>query len=201
RVPVPGGARRRAGAVGGLPARAGAPLPGGGRGRAHRLRVRGQERRGPRRRRGRRGRRRQRGRQPRRGRRDHGGPRAGLRAADLPGGRPVDPAERRGVPMASPLLAGDLSGFPPTYLVTAGFDPLRDEGEEFAKRLEEAGVPVALRRQQDLIHAFANMWSLGGRFQEAMSEAAGALRTGLYAGPRRRSSSGMPVRTMTFSTV
>src|SRR5690606_17333208 len=88
------------------------------------------------------------------------------------------PPERRGEPMASPLLAGDLSGFPPTYLVTAGFDPLRDEGEEFAKRLEEAGVPVALRRQQDLIHAFANMWSLGGRFQEAMSEAAGALRTG-----------------------
>src|SRR5690606_8407108 len=68
------------------------------------------------------------------------------------------PPERRGEPMASPLLAGDLSGFPPTYLVTAGFDPLRDEGEEFAKRLEEAGVPVALRRQQDLIHAFANMW-------------------------------------------
>lgn len=97
------------------------------------------------------------------------------------------PPERRGEPMASPLLAGDLSGFPPTYLVTAGFDPLRDEGEEFAKRLEEAGVPVALRRQEDLIHAFANMWSLGGRFQEAMSEAAGALRTGLYAGPRRRS--------------
>ena len=94
------------------------------------------------------------------------------------------PPERRSEPTASPLLAEDLSGFPPTYLVTAGFDPLRDEGEAFAKRLADAGVPVALRRQEDLIHAFANMWSLGGRFQEAMSEAAGALRTGLYAGPR-----------------
>src|SRR5215813_14946384 len=38
----------------------------------------------------------------------------------------------------SPLLAGDLSGMPPTYLVTAGFDPLRDEGEEFAERLAGA---------------------------------------------------------------
>ncbi|WUI01698.1 alpha/beta hydrolase [Spirillospora sp. NBC_00431] len=94
---------------------------------------------------------------------------------------------RRAEPAASPLLADDLGGFPPTYLVTAGFDPLRDEGEAFARRLEEAGVPVALRRQDDLIHGFANMWSLGGRFQEAMAEAAGALRTGLYAGPRRRS--------------
>ncbi|MGH3239145.1 MAG: alpha/beta hydrolase, partial [Spirillospora sp.] len=89
---------------------------------------------------------------------------------------------RRAEPSASPLLADDVSGFPPTYLVTAGFDPLRDEGEAFARRLEEAGVPVALRRQDDLIHGFANMWSLGGRFQEAMAEAAGALRTGLYAG-------------------
>ncbi|MFI0485823.1 alpha/beta hydrolase [Actinomadura sp. 9N215] len=97
---------------------------------------------------------------------------------------------RRADPSASPLLAADVSGFPPTYLVTAGFDPLRDEGEAFARRLEEAGVPVALRRQDDLIHGFANMWSLGGRFQEAMSEAAGALRTGLYAGPRRSKEQG-----------
>lgn len=95
------------------------------------------------------------------------------------------PPERRAEPEASPLLAGDLRGFPATYLVTAGFDPLRDEGEEFARRLAEAGVRVALRRQEDLIHGFANMWSLGGRFREALSEAAGALRTGLYAGPRR----------------
>ncbi|WP_433463235.1 alpha/beta hydrolase [Spirillospora sp. CA-128828] len=97
------------------------------------------------------------------------------------------PVERRAEVMASPLLAEDLSGFPATYLVTAGFDPLRDEGEAFARRLEESGVPVALRRQEDLIHGFANTWSLGGRFREAMSEAAGALRTGLYAGPRDRS--------------
>ncbi|WP_026404569.1 alpha/beta hydrolase [Actinomadura rifamycini] len=87
--------------------------------------------------------------------------------------------ERRKEPDASPLLAADVAGFPPTYLVTAGFDPLRDEGEEFAERLAGAGVPVALRRQDDLIHGFANMWGLGGRFREAMAEAAGALRTGM----------------------
>jgi acetyl esterase len=87
--------------------------------------------------------------------------------------------ERRTDPKASPLLADDLSGFPATYLVTAGFDPLRDEGEAFGERLREAGVRVAVRRQEDLIHGFANMWGLGGRFQEALAEAAGALRTGL----------------------
>ncbi|MBE1530265.1 alpha/beta hydrolase [Actinomadura algeriensis] len=86
---------------------------------------------------------------------------------------------RRAEPDASPLLAADVAGFPPTYLVTAGFDPLRDEGEAFAKRLADAGVPVALRRQEDLIHGFANMWGLGGRFREAIAEAAGALRTGV----------------------
>ena len=100
------------------------------------------------------------------------------------------PPERRTEPDASPLLAEDLSGFPPTYLVTAGFDPLRDEGEEFARRLAEAGVSVALRRQDDLIHGFANMWSLGGRFREAVAEAAGALRTGLYARPSVRGAPG-----------
>ncbi|MEU5881377.1 alpha/beta hydrolase [Spirillospora sp. NPDC047279] len=89
------------------------------------------------------------------------------------------PVAERKDPKASPLLAGDLSGFPPAYLVTAGFDPLRDEGEEFARRLADAGVPVVLRRQEDLIHGFANMTGLGGRFAEAVSEAAGALRMGL----------------------
>ncbi|MFI0449585.1 alpha/beta hydrolase [Actinomadura sp. 6N118] len=89
------------------------------------------------------------------------------------------PVERRTEVKASPLLADDVSGFPPTYLATAGFDPLRDEGEEFAHRLADAGVPVVLRRHEDLIHGFANMGGLGGRFAEAVSEAAGALRMGL----------------------
>jgi acetyl esterase len=82
-------------------------------------------------------------------------------------------------PRVSVLLAEDLTGFPATYLATAGFDPLRDEGEAFARRLAEAGAPVALRRHPGLIHGYASFADLGGRSREALAEAAGALRTGL----------------------
>jgi acetyl esterase len=82
-------------------------------------------------------------------------------------------------PRLSPLLADDLSAMPPTYLVTAGFDPLRDEGEEFAKRLADAGVPVELRRQDGLIHGFANMFNASRTARAGVEEAAAALRDGL----------------------
>jgi acetyl esterase len=85
----------------------------------------------------------------------------------------------RGDARASTLLADDLSGLPPTYLATAGFDPLRDEGEMYARRLAEAGVPVVLRRHPDLIHGFANMIGISPRCREAVAEAASALRMGL----------------------
>ncbi|AHH93652.1 alpha/beta hydrolase [Kutzneria viridogrisea] len=94
-------------------------------------------------------------------------------------------------PRMSPLLAGDLSGLPPMYLATAGFDPLRDEGEQFAQRVAEAGVPVVLRRHEGLIHGYASMTGIGQGFRDAVFEAAGALRTGLAIGrngrPRRKS--------------
>lgn len=82
----------------------------------------------------------------------------------------------------SPLLTEDLTGLPPAYIATAGFDPLRDEGEEYGARLAASGVPVAVSRQSDLIHGYANFLGIGTRFREAVSEAAGALRMGLGQG-------------------
>ncbi|MEV0704224.1 alpha/beta hydrolase [Saccharopolyspora sp. NPDC050389] len=82
-------------------------------------------------------------------------------------------------PRLSVLLAEDLSGLPTAHVVTAGFDPLRDEGEEYARRLAEAGVPVIARRFPDLIHGFVNLRPIGGRFQEALFEIVGTLRAGL----------------------
>ena len=76
------------------------------------------------------------------------------------------------------LRAEDLSGLPPAYVVTAGFDPLRDEGEAYAERMREAGVPVALRRHPGLIHGFANLTAVSPSARAAMLEVAGAAAHG-----------------------
>ncbi|HEU4393091.1 MAG TPA: alpha/beta hydrolase [Solirubrobacterales bacterium] len=87
-------------------------------------------------------------------------------------------------PRVSVLLAPDLSGLPPAYVTTAGFDPLRDEGEAYALRMREAGVQVALRRHPGLVHGFANLTAISRTSRAAMLEIAGALRLGLA--PRSR---------------
>ncbi|SFD87121.1 acetyl esterase [Actinopolyspora alba] len=79
----------------------------------------------------------------------------------------------------SVLRNEDLTGLAPTVLITAGFDPLRDEGEEYGRRLSEAGVPVISRRFPDLIHGFANLFGASPRLREAMFEIVGELRAGL----------------------
>jgi acetyl esterase len=85
---------------------------------------------------------------------------------------------------ASILLTPDLSGLPPAYVSTAGFDPLRDEAEAYALRMREAGVKVALRRHPGLIHSFVNHTAVSRTARGAMLEAAGALRMGLAPASR-----------------
>ena len=79
-------------------------------------------------------------------------------------------------PRASPLLAEDLSGLAPAFVVTAAFDPLRDEGEEYAKALRGAGTVATLRRVPGLIHAFIGAAGVSRTCRDALVEIAGATR-------------------------
>ncbi len=79
-------------------------------------------------------------------------------------------------PYASPLRAKDLRGLPPATVITAEFDPLRDEGEAYAARLKEVGVPTELKRYDGVIHGFFSMGDLVAKGKLAMEEATEALR-------------------------
>ncbi|WP_336346019.1 alpha/beta hydrolase fold domain-containing protein [Halalkalicoccus ordinarius] len=81
-------------------------------------------------------------------------------------------------PYASPLRTTTLADLPPATVLTAGFDPLRDEGQAYADRLEAAGVPVTRFEYEDMIHGFLMMlddpnWD---RAREAIDDLAGELR-------------------------
>ncbi len=93
-------------------------------------------------------------------------------------------------PESSPLLAEDLSGMPPTLLIAAGFDPLRDEGEAYARKLRQHGTPVTYRLEPQLLHAFLNLYNIEracSPYAEAVLQyAAGGIRsrcTEVEAGP------------------
>ena len=82
-------------------------------------------------------------------------------------------------PRLSPLNADVPEGLAPAYLCTAGFDPLRDEGEAYARKLVEAGVAVEMHRFPDQIHGFLNIVGVGRTSRRAVEQIADALRRGL----------------------
>ena len=78
-------------------------------------------------------------------------------------------------PYLSPYCAPDLNGLPPALVITAEFDVLRDEGEAYAQRLEEAGVPVICSRYLGMLHGFAFMPGAYDEAQLALDEIIAAL--------------------------
>ena len=78
----------------------------------------------------------------------------------------LPPGTDRRMPRVSPLFDRDLGQLPATLVATAQCDPLRDEGERYARNLREAGVTAELRRYQGMIHGFFQMTgALGGSRQ------------------------------------
>jgi acetyl esterase len=82
-------------------------------------------------------------------------------------------------PLAFPLSARDLSELPPAFVMTCGFDPLRDEGIAYADRLREAGVEVEHTNHESMVHGFLNMEDIVDRAHDGIDEVAAYLRAGL----------------------
>ena len=87
-----------------------------------------------------------------------------------------------GHPYASPLRAEDLSRLPPALVITAEYDPLRDEGEAYAERLRAAGVPAVCSRYDGVFHGFFAMPTMLDKAKQAIQEAGDALRAAVATG-------------------
>src|SRR5439155_21645709 len=82
----------------------------------------------------------------------------------------VPHAADRDNPLVSPLRAHDLGDLPPAIVVTAEFDPLRDEAEQYADRLSEAGVPVMRHRYDGAIHGFLWMGAVVQEYRRLLAD-------------------------------
>lgn len=93
-----------------------------------------------------------------------------------------DPSEARD-PRVAPILASDFSGLPPAFLITAGYEIMRDDAEHYGELLARAGVPVELHRYESTIHAFLNLAGVIDVGRDAINECALKLREALAAPP------------------
>jgi len=80
----------------------------------------------------------------------------------------------------SPILYPDLSGVAPALIITAEYDPLRDQGEAYANRLLQAGVPVTSVRFNNVIHGFLSFFSMIQQGKDAIDLAGSVLRNTFY---------------------
>lgn len=88
----------------------------------------------------------------------------------------IDSGANPADPLVSPIKRQDLSGLPPTLIVTAECDPLRDEGELYGQKLEQAGVPATIHRYESAAHGFVQHFSWLPEFQGVFAQTADFIR-------------------------